>query len=590
MKQVVKKFESIVAFVFVFFSLFFLTGISAHADSKILANYKSISMNPVISESDKNNEILFIDSTVKDYDIFMREVKPNVVPIILDASKDELSQIISILKNKKDIRVIHIISHGESGKVFLGNDTLSVDTLDKYSSELNIIGNSLSKNGEILLYGCDVAKGEKGVELIDRLAQKTGASVAASDNITGNIKLGGDWKLEVKKGNISDKDILSFESYLGILPRYTFQGFYIEEGWQVPSASGNYQDLTITAWDMDNSWPMPSAYEDRGYLWLSGAGLGRNGGSVHKLTIEKTNGTVLTPNSVDVSIWTYKANDASPYETDTFRVEGYNGNNLVASQTFSNVITGSTVDVDFSAFTNITRLEFSMDYNSFGIGNLIVDAPIVTGITPTTGPATGGTQVTITGTNFTNSSTVKFGALNATNVVYNSPSQITATAPAGSGTVDVVVVDRGCTSATSNSDKFTYASAATHTVTFKDYDGTVIKTETVIEGASATAPSPNPTRNGYTFVGWDKVFTNITEDTVVTARYNANSYTVTFKDYDGTVIKTETVIEGASATAPSPNPTRNGYTFAGWDKVFTNITEDTVVTAMYNANSYTVTF
>lgn len=75
MKQVVKKFESIVAFVFVFFSLFFLTGISAYADSKISANYKSISMNPVISESDKNNEILFIDSTVKDYDIFMREVK-----------------------------------------------------------------------------------------------------------------------------------------------------------------------------------------------------------------------------------------------------------------------------------------------------------------------------------------------------------------------------------------------------------------------------------------------------------------------------------------------------------------------------------
>ncbi|WP_181562705.1 InlB B-repeat-containing protein, partial [Clostridium beijerinckii] len=135
-----------------------------------------------------------------------------------------------------------------------------------------------------------------------------------------------------------------------------------------------------------------------------------------------------------------------------------------------------------------------------------------------------------------------------------------------------------------------------YTVTFKDYDGTVIAIQTVTEGAGATAPTPNPTRNGYTFAGWDKVFANITEDTVVTATYTENipnSYTVTFKDYDGTVIAIQTVTEGASATAPTPNPTRNGYIFAGWDKVFTNITGNTVVTATYTENipnSYTVTF
>ena len=65
-------------------------------------------------------------------------------------------------------------------------------------------------------------------------------------------------------------------------------------------------------------------------------------------------------------------------------------------------------------------------------------------------------------------------------------------------------------------------------------------------------------------------------------------YTVTFKDWDGTVLSTQQVIEGGAATAPA-NPSRTGYTFAGWDKTFNNITADTVVTATYTINSYYVT-
>ncbi len=65
-------------------------------------------------------------------------------------------------------------------------------------------------------------------------------------------------------------------------------------------------------------------------------------------------------------------------------------------------------------------------------------------------------------------------------------------------------------------------------------------------------------------------------------------YTVTFKDWDGTVLSTQQVAAGSAAVAPA-NPSRTGYTFAGWDKAFNNITGDTVVTATYTVNSYRLT-
>ena len=86
--------------------------------------------------------------------------------------------------------------------------------------------------------------------------------------------------------------------------------------------------------------------------------------------------------------------------------------------------------------------------------------PVVTAIAPSSGPAAGGTSVTITGDYFTAGSTVSFGSIAATSVTFNSTTSLTATSPAGSaGTVDVIVTTSGGTSATSAADKFTYPPA-----------------------------------------------------------------------------------------------------------------------------------
>ena len=76
-------------------------------------------------------------------------------------------------------------------------------------------------------------------------------------------------------------------------------------------------------------------------------------------------------------------------------------------------------------------------------------------------------------------------------------------------------------------------------------------------------------------------FTNMTY--TVTYELASVLYTVTFKDWDGTVLKTQTVASGGAASAPD-NPTRDGYAFSGWDKDYNHVTSDLVVTAQYTKN------
>jgi hypothetical protein len=129
------------------------------------------------------------------------------------------------------------------------------------------------------------------------------------------------------------------------------------------------------------------------------------------------------------------------------------------------------------------------------------NAPTVTGISPTTGPTGGGTSVIVTGTNFSGASSVRFGANNATTFSVNSPTQITATSPAGAaGPVDITVTNPGGTSATSGVDRFTYVAPPTVTgispTTGPTGGGTsVTVTGTNFSGASSVTFGSNPAAN-----------------------------------------------------------------------------------------------
>lgn len=130
------------------------------------------------------------------------------------------------------------------------------------------------------------------------------------------------------------------------------------------------------------------------------------------------------------------------------------------------------------------------------------------------------------------------------------------------------------------------AKTRTYTVTFCDWDGTVLKTAEVAYGASAIAPQ-SLSRDGYKFVGWDKELSSITEDISATAKY-VLQFTVNFVDYDNSIIDTQYVLVGEDATAPA-SPTRRNYRFTGWNTVFTDIHSDLTVKAEY-IRQYKVTF
>jgi hypothetical protein len=121
------------------------------------------------------------------------------------------------------------------------------------------------------------------------------------------------------------------------------------------------------------------------------------------------------------------------------------------------------------------------------------------------------------------------------------------------------------------------------TVTFLDKDGNLIEEQYVVKGEGAVAPEA-PEVEGYTFTGWDKDFSAVEEDMVITAQYAINTYTVRFFDIDEELLDEQTVNWNEAATAPEA-PEVEGYTFTGWSEYFDHVTCDIDVYALYKLNN-----
>ena len=150
--------------------------------------------------------VVFVDSRVKDADSLLRGVAPGTQIVKLDTGKDGLQQIADYLDQHQGISSVQIIAHGNAGDLWLGDSYLSADNVAARSAVLAEIGKDINAGGDILIYGCYTAEGERGLSFVDSLAQMTGRDVAASSNRTG---VGGDWDLEIVTGNIESANVLS---------------------------------------------------------------------------------------------------------------------------------------------------------------------------------------------------------------------------------------------------------------------------------------------------------------------------------------------------------------------------------------------
>lgn len=96
-------------------------------------------------------------------------------------------------------------------------------------------------------------------------------------------------------------------------------------------------------------------------------------------------------------------------------------------------------------------------------------------------------------------------------------------------------------------------------------DDNVIHEEIVKYGESANEPSKDPSKRGYTFIGWDKDFNNIKDDLDINAKYKINIYTVVFEDQNGEQIGKELIEFDNQANTPDANvPLKTGYALIGW--------------------------
>lgn len=149
------------------------------------------------------NSVIFIDASVPDWEaLSLNASKEGATVHVLDSRRDGLEQIAEFLASYSNLSAVHILSHGASGHLFLGNADISTANLASYSDALSVMRGSMAPGGDLLLYGCNVGEGTQGRLFVNALSAQTGADVAASTDLTGAAPAGGNWTLETATGKI----------------------------------------------------------------------------------------------------------------------------------------------------------------------------------------------------------------------------------------------------------------------------------------------------------------------------------------------------------------------------------------------------
>lgn len=154
--------------------------------------------------------IAIVDTHIKNYELLISYIEPNTIIETIPNNSNGIDIIINTVKKYNNINSLHILSHGFSGIAILGISKLTEESISNYSY-LNEIHTHFAQDGEILMYGCNLAAYDKGYNFINKLADVTKLTVTASTNIVGHKSLRGSWDLNYSTGNTNRSIIISEE-------------------------------------------------------------------------------------------------------------------------------------------------------------------------------------------------------------------------------------------------------------------------------------------------------------------------------------------------------------------------------------------
>ena len=182
-------------------------------------SFDAIAASPLAQPS---RELLVIDPSVPDWQALASFAAPNADVLVLDANKDGIKQIADAIaehaQQSERYSALHLLSHGDAGVIRLGNRSIDANGVLASQAEFAQIGQGLTDNGDVLLYGCKIGSEQIGADFLSVLAQATAKDIAASIDSTGSSALGGNWTLERSTGAIqANTHLLEEVSYQYLL-------------------------------------------------------------------------------------------------------------------------------------------------------------------------------------------------------------------------------------------------------------------------------------------------------------------------------------------------------------------------------------
>jgi Domain of unknown function (DUF4347)/Cadherin domain/Right handed beta helix region/Periplasmic copper-binding protein (NosD) len=178
------------------------------------------------AQQQRRHEIVFVDAAVPnaqeliDGILASRSDGTDIEIVQLRADANGLQQISDVLAGEQGIDAVHIVSHGESGRLWLGNGLVNSDRLRAHDG-FGSWQSALNADADVLIWGCNVADGAAGQAFVEQFAASTGADVAASNNDTGSAARGADWTLEFASGSVRPSNTLAGAGWDGVLATFT---------------------------------------------------------------------------------------------------------------------------------------------------------------------------------------------------------------------------------------------------------------------------------------------------------------------------------------------------------------------------------